>query len=436
MTATDSRTFDDPAALLTLVQAADWAQVSLASVQRALGQGALRFEVVRQKDREVQRIRLVDLQDWVATLRPTPAAPSDASAEPRAPQEPAPTESTPEADPETELSQAAAPAESTEGPSALSLRRPEEWEGALGWLRDQQEELREQCLALRQRLVRSEAERQRALEALVQWQDRWSHSLPAVQSLARPWWRRPSLWVACGLAFFGWWTLRGSVEGVGERLAQEQTVWAAEWSAATQEQQAFEARRRQAERTAWQQTWQTWVEDQELQRQVATEQVQSQAQASQSWRSQWDQRWEEWQGKLSSTERERDLQQQQELARRSTWEQEQSMARERREAALLELVQGELREQGLATDRLRREFETAWQAREARALAESQRLLAGWQAAEASAAQQQRELGDRTEAWQRERERWQQETRVWAHQAGWSLWRSLWPRVWRRAQRL
>ncbi len=428
MTAQPKPTIDDPAALLTLVQAAEWAGVPLASVQSAMAGGALRSEVVRQKDREVQRIRLVDLQDWVAALAPAPDPAAEQAPEAEIPSPEPPSadaqgpNSDPEPTPESIASHGAAP--------LVPLRAPEEWEGALGWLRDQQEELREQCMALRQRLVHSEAERQRALEALLQWQDRWGASLPALQGLARPWWRRPGLWIACGLLLVAWWSLRARVTGVGERLAEQQTVWAADWSAASQEQWAFQSRRMQAETSAWKQSWQAWVQEQ-AQRQ-AEEQEKDLAQAGQTeaWRSQWDDRWSSWRAQQEAQDQSRQQSAQREHLRRAAWEEQQAERQAQRESALLELVRGELREQGQASDRWRQELEHAWKAREAQALAENQRLLEGWQASEAAAKRQQQELGSRIadlRAQQAHRER-QDRERVLSRgrQHAWGWWNLAW----------
>ena len=399
----------DPAALVSLVQAADWAGVPLGRLQTAVTEGDLRSEVVRQGGREVQRIRMVDLQEWTLAVIAPAAVVADApnsdtsnSDEPRPvelasePSEsPVPSVASgvdPDAPESSDLSSQEPAAAKNEANAAAvtgsSNALPAEWLPALSLLRDQQEELRDQCVTLRQQWVRSEAEKQRVVDALMQLQDRWTRSMDTVAYAARPWWQRRSGWVAAGLVSAAglllWWVGKGSLQDLEQGIANDRVVWAAQLEEQTSERMRFEADRARTERSAWWKTWQEQFEALTQAEETAREQwtrewaerQQADQQAVATWQSQWDGRWSDW-ARERQLDRQREAErQQQELADRMAWLGKQERQRAERDAELLDAFQDQLAKQADGERLWRASLEASWKAQEAHAISESERWLA------------------------------------------------------------
>ena len=253
-----------PDALLTVVQAAEQVGVPISAIRREMEAGRLRHEVLRQGEREVQRIRWVDLADLFG--------PSQADAP--SPPEPHPDETLSD-EIQTNGAQPAFNPESTPEPASKSPSPGNELvtgadplaaagrESGFLVLREQQEELREQCFALRHRLTQAELERQRTVDALIQMQERLM-LLQGEESggLGSSLWKRPGTWAGAALLLAMVLWLRGSMESLQESLHTGQAQWGESLGRDTSERVAFYANRSDAERKALAERMGTWQEQQ------------------------------------------------------------------------------------------------------------------------------------------------------------------------------
>ncbi|HPF15911.1 MAG TPA: hypothetical protein PLJ12_16720, partial [Planctomycetota bacterium] len=246
----------NPDALLTVVQAAQWAGVPLSTIRKLMDEGLLRFEVLRQGEREVQRIRMVDLRERFPSeashSTPTPKSGSAASSSGES--------GSPAANAATVG--AAEPADTRLGPRGF--------ERGLALLSQQQEELREQCFDLRRRLTHTELERQRAMEALIRAQERFQ---PGALDPPQAWWKRPA-WLAAavaGLALVGW--VGRSFQVLHAAVDQSASQWSTQARSYTDEQLAFQVRRSDGERRALAEKLERWEQDRQRLVQLQTEQA-------------------------------------------------------------------------------------------------------------------------------------------------------------------
>ena len=128
--------------------------------------------------------------------------------------------------------------------------------------------MREQCFHLRHRLTQAELERNRALEALIQMQER----VLVLQNQGHPTglrdlWKRPGTWIAAlSLCLLGLW-IRGSVGDLESTVLAGQERWAQEMEARGQERMAFHANRTAGERRGLAERLDRWEQEQVQERQ-------------------------------------------------------------------------------------------------------------------------------------------------------------------------
>ncbi|MCA9002398.1 MAG: hypothetical protein KDB61_10765, partial [Planctomycetes bacterium] len=223
----------NPGELLTVLQAAEWSGHSVSTVRRRMESGELRFEILREKGRDVQRIRWVDLCDLYPELlddTPTASAPQPGKH--------------PSDSPVAEAGEDPGDTHST--PMGLSLQS----------LTEQRDDLREQCYDLRIRLSQAEKERQVAVGALLQAQQQFlavdGHSTPHG---GVPLWKRGGFWALTVCAGGFLWILAGMLDRQAETISESQAAWARTLSEETQERLKFQGQRMDGERRAMQDRW-------------------------------------------------------------------------------------------------------------------------------------------------------------------------------------
>jgi hypothetical protein len=240
--------------LLTVLQAADWTGLPVTAIRRRMEEGDLRFEVLRDKGRDVQRVRWVDLCDLYPEILEGPEkeeSPSTGAQTAAPPPAAAPSEAPPSNGPAAGSSaQEARPA----GPDAHDGERGLQL--SVLSLTEQRDDLREQCYDLRVRLSSAEKERQAAVGALLHAQKQFltvegsSHA-----SAPGPFWKRPRVWSMVAATGLVLWTISGMLDKQSESIAQHQVEWAQNLSAQTQERLQFQTQRIDSERRAMQDEW-------------------------------------------------------------------------------------------------------------------------------------------------------------------------------------
>ncbi|MEZ6004322.1 MAG: hypothetical protein R3F33_09070 [Planctomycetota bacterium] len=373
-----------PDQLFSVVQAAETLAVPVARIQKAMEQGELRFELVGRGEREVQRIRWVDLQDWAAP--PVAAAPTPDPIEPEP--VPVPLEAA-GAEPQPGESSAAG-SHPLAVPDPAGLPSPAQWQRGLEMLAETQEELRGLCHEWRRRWQSAEQERQWALEALLQ---RQTLLAGAPAPAPRPLWQRPATWLTgAAILALGLW-MRSQMQGMQVALAAGQEHWAQQVQDSARERLAFEARREAAEREQWSQGFQQAAQRQNEQLSGLVDRLDALSaentstaqtvadQLSQA-RDEEAARLAEWQAQLETRELAAEAARQElgDEVRRMRDESEQKWQdREQR-------MQAESRRQAA-------EVEAAWKERESRAQAESAQLLQAIERIEGRSARQLAEMG-------------------------------------------
>ncbi|MCP5020864.1 MAG: hypothetical protein GY930_03720 [bacterium] len=239
----------DPGTLLTVLQAADWANVSVSTIRRRMDDGDLLFEVARERGRDVQRIRWVDLcdlfghileetacQDEARTSTPGQAIPGD-QPNPKAGEDL-------KVDP-LEVPYGGEPAREVVLERGLQL--------SIQTLTEQRDDLREQCYDLRVRLSTAEKERQVSVGALLQAQKHFlvSDHAPLVVDQG-PFWKRPRTWTTLASAGVLLWIMSGMFDRLRSDIIEGQEQASRDLARETQERLQFQSQRIDGERRAMQ----------------------------------------------------------------------------------------------------------------------------------------------------------------------------------------
>ena len=367
----------DRGALLTVLQAADWANLSVSTVRRRLEDGDLRFEIVRDRGRDVQRIRWVDLCDLFpyilggASALPTAkSAPKEAFAS-EADQPTSPAAKTPEFEvPATGTSVEGAPQQTPE------IRAEERGlEISVQSLTEQRDDLRDQCYDLRIRLSAAEKERQASVGALLLAQKQAltveGHSYPVEQG---PFWKRPRNWSMLAASGLLLWFMSGMFADLKAGIQKGQTEWSQSLAAETQEHLQFQTQRLDSERRAMQEQLVRLNEHNEQQRAaIRTKLDQDQGDRQQLW-----QQVEALGASYSETQRMVQENLATESASRDRWATQQAETMGVQWATLrdesMQVLKAELATERDLNGKQQEALAASWRQREQRALQESERL--------------------------------------------------------------
>lgn len=345
--------------LLTVLQAAEWANLSVSTIRRRMEDGELRFEIFRDKGRDVQRIRWVDLCDLYPHIlgdaekeAPLTKAQAAVGESPAAP-EPTP-------DPMVE-----SPGPGEGRTLELSVQS----------LTEQRDDLREQCYDLRIRLSAAEKERQASVGALLLAQKQ----ILTIEGNAQihdpgPFWKRPRNWSMAAAAGIFLWVLAGMLERQKDDITEGQTQWSETLAAETQERLQFQSQRLDSERRAMQEQLVRLNEHNEAQRLA----IRNKLEEDQGDRKQLWQHVQSLGQGHSETQRLVQETLDAEAQRREEWGQEQRTELDTQWAGLrdesLALLKRELKAERERNLQQQETLAASWRKREQRAVQESQRL--------------------------------------------------------------
>ncbi|MFT5197530.1 MAG: hypothetical protein ACI87O_000169 [Planctomycetota bacterium] len=366
----------DRGELLTVLQAADWANLSVSTIRRRLEDGDLRFEIVRDKGRDVQRIRWVDFCDLY------PHVLGESEAVPVIPVEEAPTAALPGQE-AADLGNNEAPKASVTDSLDVHLHAhdaaPAGQEHGLQLsiqsLTEQREDLREQCYDLRIRLSAAEKERQASVGALLSAQKQilTIEGSAYAQELG-PLWKRPRIWSMAAAAGLFLWILSGMFDRQQQNLAEGQAEWSKSLATQTQDRLQFQTQRLDSERRAVQDQLVRLNEHNEKQRQA----IRSKLEQDQGDREQLWQQVETLGSRFVATHRLVEGSLDAENQRSKKWYEEQKTQMGTQWAAMraesLEVLQTELARERERSQKQQQALTASWNKREQRAVLESQRL--------------------------------------------------------------
>ncbi len=239
----------DPGTLLTVLQAAEWANVSVSTIRRRMEDGDLLYEVARERGRDVQRIRWVDLCDLFGHIL-------DETADPDGALTTTPGRAIPGGQPDSMLG-GDADVDPLEVPHGGEPARGMVTERGLQLgiqaLTEQRDDLREQCYDLRVRLSAAEKERQVSVGALLQAQKHFlaSDHAPSVMDQG-PFWKRPRTWAMLASAGVLLWIMSGMFDRLRADIIEGQEQASKDLATETRERLQFQSQRIDGERRAMQ----------------------------------------------------------------------------------------------------------------------------------------------------------------------------------------
>ncbi len=238
----------DLGTLLTVLQAAEWANVSVSTIRRRMEDGDLLSEISRERGRDVQRIRWVDLCDLYPHILASAGGPTTDSAVPET-QQSSPEQTGP-AHPPVEGDPLDIPIGS-EAPVGAVVERGLQM--SVQTLTEQRNDLREQCYDLRIRLSAAEKERQASVGALLQAQKQvLSSDQGGWVADPGPIWKRPRVWSLVAAAGLLLWIMSGMFDRLKSDIAEEQGRWSEDLAADTEQRLQFQSQRLDGERRAMQ----------------------------------------------------------------------------------------------------------------------------------------------------------------------------------------
>ncbi len=360
----------DLGTLLTVLQAAEWANVSVSTIRRRMEDGELLSEVSRERGRDVQRIRWVDLCDLYPHILAGAEDPATDTVPPEI-QESTPEQSDPVYSP-VEGDPLDVPIGS-EAPVAAVLERGLQM--SVQTLTEQRNDLREQCYDLRIRLSAAEKERQASMGALLQTQKQvLSSDHGGWVADPGPIWKRPRVWSLVAAAGLLLWIMSGMFDRLKSDIAEEQGRWSEDLAADTEERLQFQSQRLDSERRAMQDQLVRLNEHNEQQRlAIRTKLDQDQGDRKQLWQqvealgedySQTQQMVQE--ALNSEDQRRRQWATEQEARATAHWTQLQ--------ADSMDALRSELALQRDRNTKQQESLSASWRLREQRALKESERL--------------------------------------------------------------
>ncbi|MDF1838205.1 MAG: hypothetical protein P1V35_10075 [Planctomycetota bacterium] len=232
--------------LLTVLQAADWANLSVSTIRRRMEDGELRFEIFRDKGRDVQRIRWVDLCDLYPHILESAESIPESKAAQQSPVQTAPKS-------QDAISGAGTQAEPPAREPTVARETDHSMQLSVQSLTEQRDDLREQCYDLRIRLSTAEKERQASVGALLLAQKQILTIEGNAQILdPGPFWKRPRNWSLLAAAGIFLWALGGMLDRQKEQITEEHAAWSQSLAAETQERLKFQSQRLDSERRAMQ----------------------------------------------------------------------------------------------------------------------------------------------------------------------------------------
>lgn len=239
----------DLGALLTVLQAADWADVSVSTIRRRMEDGDLLSEVTRERGRDVQRIRWVDLCEAYGHILGDTTGQEEAQAE-------TPGQATPGEEPDS-IAGGSPQSDPLEAPYRSEPTRDAVAERGLQLsiqtLTEQRDDLREQCYDLRVRLSSAEKERQASVGALLQAQKHVLASDHAQLVVDQgPLWKRPRIWTMVASAGLLLWIMSGMFDRLRSDIVEGQEQASRDLATETQDRLQFQSQRMDGERRAMQ----------------------------------------------------------------------------------------------------------------------------------------------------------------------------------------